>query len=804
MLKLRVALKASFRLFAVLLGVGLLAYLVLRTGPQMIWEHVQAVGWGLVLTIALGGVSHVLKTWAWRLTFRCDIGGLSWPRSFGMRLISEAIAQVGIAGKVLGEGVRVSLLGSAVPVANGISSGALDAGLYTLTSAIVTVLGIIAALLFAPVSGKWGFYALLFAGILLVVVGLAAVAIGKGWQVMGNTARAIGRLPRCQNWISSKQSVIDSAEQSLLTFHRDAPRAFWASVMLNFLCHALAILEVYIILRFMGATVPLIGALVLEGLTKLINLVGALNPGNVGTYEGGNILITKLFGITATSGLTLALCRRARALFWAAIGALCLILMKKLTHENKTECDTTLHDRTGRNPKEAPMNPGQQKNDPQTVIILADGARSATGFTPSLARVGTLPLLLRAILTVHGNGASRIIVCVPSAAGQYIKSALGRSRRMPLSVEWREIGPDMNLCSLVGEVAATSQTLMLLLGNRNYQPRLLQNAIERKGTGALALATDGELAGIYVLSQPAAVDLGKQSRVPIQTLSDLHVWMQCYGSVEVEEVPASSWHEIVTPEDLPEAERKLDTWLVKPTDGLFARTNRRVSIPISRQLIKFPITPNMVSLFVLMVSFTSGVFFARGGYWSTLMGAALSVAASILDGCDGEVARLKLQATKFGCWLETVCDYLYYLFVFGGMALGLTRSSGTTTYLAWGAFLCFGAIVSFVVVSFTRQRLSGSQPDKLLAIWQKKADSRPSNPLLYVGRHCEFIIRRCFFPYALLFFAIANMTKFAFIATALGANIVWLIALYSVVTFSRKRRSPAPAGSPAALGATGA
>src|SRR5207248_10486100 len=119
-------------------------------------------------------------------------------------------------------------------------------------------------------------------------------------------------------------------------------------------------------------------------------------------------------------------------------------------------------------------------------------------------------------------------------------------------------------------------------------------------------------------------------------------------------VPADMWHKVAVPEDLPEAERKLDTWLLKPTDGLFARNNRRVSIPISRQLIKLPLTPNMFTMLVLGVSFTSGVFFARGGYWSTLLGAFLSVAASVLDGCDGEVARLKLQSTRLGCWLETV------------------------------------------------------------------------------------------------------------------------------------------------------
>jgi len=802
--KVRSVPKPSFRVFAALLGVGLLAYLVHRTGPQTIWEHVRAVGWGLALVVALGGISQLVKTWAWRLTFTCDIGKVSWLRSFGMRLISESIAQIGVAGKVLGEGMRVSLLGSAVPVANGISSAALDAGLYVLTSAIVMILGTLATLLVVPVSDKWRFYALLFSGVTLAFVVLVGVAFKRRWQFVSNTARAFGRLPRLRKWISSRQAVIDSAENSLLTFHREAPAAFWGSLGLNFVCHALAILEVYIILHFMGIKIALLGAFVLEGFTKVINLVGALNPGNVGTYEAGNMLITKIFGISVTSGLTLALCRRARALFWAAIGAVCLILVKRLNPQNKAclESNTTLDNRSGNDAKEEQMTSAQQKHS-QTVIILANCERNPARFCSSLARVGTLPVLLRTILTVHANGADRIIVCVPTTGAQLIKSALLQSGRMPSSVEWREFGSELNLCSLIGQVAATAERVMLLLGNRTYQPRLLQSAAEWNGDGALALQSGGRLAGVYVLSQPQAVDLSHQSRVPLQTLSALHDWMQCYGSVEIQEVPASSWHAIVTREDLPRAERKLDTWLVKPTDGLFARNNRRISIPISRQLIKFPITPNMVSLFVLGVSFASGVFFARGGYWSFLVGAALSVAASILDGCDGEVARLKLQSTKFGCWLETVCDYLYYLFVFGGLAVGLTRTFGNRNYLAWGGVLCFGAIMSFLVVSFTRQRLSGAHPEKFLAIWQKKADSRPSNPLLYLGRHCEFVIRRCFFPYALLFFAIVNLTRFVFVGTAVGANIVWLIALYSVVTFSKNKRSPVSAGSPAALSATG-
>jgi hypothetical protein len=303
----------------------------------------QAVGWGLVLIIILGGFAQFIKTCAWRQTFVCDISGLSWSRSFGVQLVSDAAGQLGLAGKLIGEGLRVSLLGSVVPLPRGISAAAIDAGLHALTAAVITVLGIIATLLLAHLSGRWRVDALLLAAVLIALVALAAVAVASRWRLMGNAARTIGRLRLLQNWVTAKQAIIDSAEHNLLTFCRGAPAAFWASLILNFLWHALAVVEVYIILRFMGTDIAAVNAFALEGLTKVINLVGVFNPGNLGTYEGGNMLIAKFLGVPSTAGLTLALCRRARIVFWAGVGAMCMIVMKRPSghsrnqHSNRTD-----------------------------------------------------------------------------------------------------------------------------------------------------------------------------------------------------------------------------------------------------------------------------------------------------------------------------------------------------------------------------------------------------------------------------------------------------------------------------------
>ncbi len=776
------------RVFAAMLGVSLLGYLVVRSGVANIVQHAKEVGWGLALVFMLGGVAHLVKTWAWRLTFQCDLSKVSLARSFALRLISEAAAMFGLPGQVLGEATRVSLLGPTVPVANRISAATLDRGLYTATAAMVSVAGMLVAIVILPLSHSWRLYALLFAGIAALSLVVVAVAMLKRWPFISAAARALGRFPGLKTWLDREQSVVDSAEKNLLGFYHEAPKAFWAALTLNLVSQGLAVLEVCLLLWFMGVRISFLGAFVLEAFTKFINIIGAINPGNVGTYEGGNIIVTKLFGVTSAAGLTFGLCRRARTLFWAGIGALCLIGMSKSSKHARIETKdtTTMPDHSPASPELRIL---REQTDAPTVIVLVEDSKANGRFVPALARVGTLPVLLRNILTLKSLRANRILVCVNSGDADDIRGELDRTGRLPASVEWYDTGGMTNFPALLRSVAANSNHVVLLLGNRSYQPALLQNAMDWKGTsGALAFTTGPEFVGIYALSQPAALVVARKCHTSADTLKQIDSGMTSNLSVLQKPVSWDSWQEISSPEDQPAAERKLDNWLVKPTDGLWARMNRRVSIPISRHLIKFPITPNMVTMFTLLVSFASGVFFARGGYWSMLLGAILSVWASILDGCDGEVARLKLQSSDFGCWLETVCDYLYYLFIFGGMSLGLARSRGTDVYLIWGALLGFGALTSFLTVGFMRQRFSASHPEKFLAVWQEKAETRLTNPLLYLGRHTEFIIRRCFLPYAFLGFALLNITRFAFLGAAIGSNLVWLIALYSCITLSGKRR----------------
>ena len=776
-------------LFA-LLGFALLIYLVVHTGPKMLLQQAKLMGWGLGFVIALGGISHLVKTSAWRLALPGEARKTSFAKLFGLRLISEAIGQLGFAGMVAGEATRATLLGSEVPLESRIVSVTVDRGLFIACGAIVTVCGIALGLFILPLPAALRTYATLFAILLVIVVALAALGMRKRWPLLSGPARVFGRVPKLGKWFQDKEALVCSLEEKLLDFHRHRPAAFWGNVVLNFVCHALAVLEVYFILLFLGQRVSLTGALVLESLTKVINILGFLSPGNIGIYEGGTMLLAKRFGLSVITGLTLSLCRRARGMFWALVGVLWLVLSRSASRQKAAGgLEVPLpKDDIRKSPGREQMEPSPEQT---AAVILIDEFRTARGFTPELARVGALPLILRAILMAKSLGANPVVVVASQSAHRVIRRELLRTRRLPEDVQWFDFEDERPaLPRLLGQLAAQSGRILLLSGNTAAHPSLYELVREWDGRGdAVTLATGAQFVGISALSRQAAFDIARSCKESIRSFIDLYAWFRPTHSIAFKAVDHDRWHLVDAPADRVIAEHKLDAWLVKPTDGVFARMNRRVSIPMSRAIAKFPITPNMVTLFTLGVSFLSGLFFAFGGYGNTLIGALLSVWASILDGCDGEVARLKLQVSKFGCWLETVCDYLYYIFIFAGMSLGLARSRGTDAYLVWGGFLLFGAMASFLVVGFARHYFSSRHPERFLNVWQRKAEQQTSNPLMYVARNTEFIIRRCFLPYALLAFAVFNVIRFAFIASAVGANLVWIIALYSYWRVSQPPRT---------------
>jgi phosphatidylglycerophosphate synthase len=122
--------------------------------------------------------------------------------------------------------------------------------------------------------------------------------------------------------------------------------------------------------------------------------------------------------------------------------------------------------------------------------------------------------------------------------------------------------------------------------------------------------------------------------------------------------------------------------LEKQADGFVSRhLHRPLSRAVTRRLLAWPVTPNAMTL-VAAVFGIAGVLVAfRGGYWNVLAGALLFELQNVLDGCDGEIARLKYLRSTAGEWLDQIVDDALNIAFLA--AVGVALSGGAYGHWAW-------------------------------------------------------------------------------------------------------------------------
>jgi len=186
----------------------------------------------------------------------------------------------------------------------------------------------------------------------------------------------------------------------------------------------------------------------------------------------------------------------------------------------------------------------------------------------------------------------------------------------------------------------------------------------------------------------------------------------------------------------------------KPTDGFYSRNvNRPISTFLTSQLLKLNVTPMEISVVVLAVGILSGWLEGRGGYRNAALGALLFEIASIIDGCDGENARLTYRISKFGGTFDIAGDAATFVFFFLNLPIGLYRTSRNDFWLALGALSFVSMILFYVQMGrFTRRTGIGNN---IVAIVKdiEKSSERPgfAGKLDWAAAKIAPIYRRDFF-----------------------------------------------------------
>ncbi len=160
----------------------------------------------------------------------------------------------------------------------------------------------------------------------------------------------------------------------------------------------------------------------------------------------------------------------------------------------------------------------------------------------------------------------------------------------------------------------------------------------------------------------------------------------------------SYWAKVIDESSAKEATWGLLKRLQFRPGGIIAKyINRPISIRISKHLVDTPITPNQTTIFAFIVGALGIVFVFHGGYWATVLGGLLLQLNSVLDGIDGELARMRLQTSEFGAYLDSICDEILNALLFVAMGYNLYHGAGWIPH--WKPYLYLGIFTG--VVAFT-------------------------------------------------------------------------------------------------------
>jgi uncharacterized protein (TIRG00374 family) len=315
------------RLTAVLLliGIAVLAGLIVHIGAAELVAQLRMVG-GNLFWVWLSSVPiYVFDAIGWRYTLGRHAAQVPFGRLFTMRMAGEAVNFTTPAAYLGGEPMKAYLLSRhRVPLVDGLASVITAKTTMTLAEVLFIVMGVGIAMALLNRSRDLILTVVVGLGMLGIAISLFLIFQHRG--LFGGMLRLLERMGIRVGWLLQREQKLLAVDEAIRGFYVRDRRGFAWSFFWFFLGWAVGSLEVYLIFFFLGQPVTLLGAFALEALVVFIKGGTAFIPGSVGGQEAGTVVVFVAFGYPAPVGVTFALIRRAREIFWTVFGLLALAM----------------------------------------------------------------------------------------------------------------------------------------------------------------------------------------------------------------------------------------------------------------------------------------------------------------------------------------------------------------------------------------------------------------------------------------------------------------------------------------------
>lgn len=312
-------------------GLLLFAYFVYSTGVEEIAVNIVNFGWvGFGVIVAIYSVRIVMRGLAWKLSVY-EPYSLRLKDTVPAVIIGEAMSSMIPLGILVSGTAKAVAVRKKVPLVVGLSSVATENLFYSFTTSVFLVLG---ALTFVrsfsldetttiTIDVLIGLIAAMFVFLLLLII--------RQWHFASEACEAIYRRGWFRKILESGRMQVRLFENLIYGFYRRHPKRFLPICLAEAAFHALGVFEVWFILtRIVEPAGQFLNAFLLESVSRLVTIIFKLIPFVIGVDEAGAQFVAETVGLGAAIGVTLAIIRKGRILFWTAVGLL-LILKRGLS-----------------------------------------------------------------------------------------------------------------------------------------------------------------------------------------------------------------------------------------------------------------------------------------------------------------------------------------------------------------------------------------------------------------------------------------------------------------------------------------
>lgn len=326
---------ARFGIVFAVLGLLLFAYFVRKAGVSDILAGIGRLGWGFLLIIAISGVRQTARSLAWLRCFEPPYN-LRFRDAFAARVVGDALGNiVPLASVAVAEPSKAAFVTDRVPLMASLSALALENIFYSLSVVLLIFSGTAALLFSFPLPKPLRYASIIALVVTLVIAPVGYFVLRRQWKFLSRPMSLLGGWGIARAWMTEKGIPrAQTLEDRIYGFYARNSNRLISIFLLEVYFHLAGIAEIYTTLYFISSVKPtLLTAFILESVNRVINVVFKFIPLRTGIDEAGTGMLSKVLGFTTAIGVTLAIVRKARDIFWTTIGV-ALMVRRGLTLKN--------------------------------------------------------------------------------------------------------------------------------------------------------------------------------------------------------------------------------------------------------------------------------------------------------------------------------------------------------------------------------------------------------------------------------------------------------------------------------------